>query len=82
MTGLIGLIAGTDSSGGAGIAADQKTISDYKCINFSVISAITFQSPATQTKIQPMPKNGLRSQLNDLLSEENRCDQNRHASRY
>ena len=69
MAPSIGLIAGTDSSGGAGIGADQKTISDYKCINFSVISAITFQSPATQTKIQPMPKHALRSQLNDLLSE-------------
>lgn len=69
MTGLIGLIAGTDSSGGAGIAADQKTISDHKCINFSIISAITFQNSTTQPKIYPVPKNGLRSQLNDLKEE-------------
>ena len=51
------------------IAADQKTISDHKCTDFSIISAITFQNSTTQPKIYPVPKNGLRSQLNDLKEE-------------
>ena len=69
MTRAIGLIAGTDSSGGAGIGADQTTITDHQCIDFSVVSAITFQNSVTQPKIYPVPHNGLRSQLNDLLQE-------------
>ncbi len=63
----IGIIGGTDSSNGAGLGADEKTISDHKCIAYPVVSAITFQNSSTRPRIHPIPRIGLRSQLDDLL---------------
>ena len=37
-------IAGSDSSGGAGIQADIKTITYFKCYAMSVITALTAQN--------------------------------------
>ena len=63
----IAIIGGTDSSGGAGLGADQKTILDHNCSPHSVISAITFQN-SSKVRIHPLPRLGLKSQL-DSLSE-------------
>ena len=63
----IAIIGGTDSSGGAGLGADQKTILDHNCSPYSVISAITFQN-SSKVRIHPLPRLGLKSQL-DSLSE-------------
>ncbi len=63
----IAIIGGTDSSGGAGLGADQKTILDHNCSPHSVISAITFQN-SSKARIHPLPRLGLKSQL-DSLSE-------------
>jgi len=63
----IAIIGGTDSSGGAGLGADQKTILDHACSPHSVISAITSQN-SSKVRIHPLPRLGLKSQL-DSLSE-------------
>ena len=63
----IAIIGGTDSSGGAGLGADQKTIFDHNCSPHSVISAITLQN-SSNVRIHPLPRLGLKSQL-DSLSE-------------
>ena len=63
----IAIIGGTDSSGGAGLGADQKTILDHNCIPHSSISAITFQN-SSKVRIHPLPRLGLKSQL-DSISE-------------
>jgi hydroxymethylpyrimidine/phosphomethylpyrimidine kinase len=63
----IAIIGGTDSSGGAGLGADQKTILDHNCSPHSAISAITFQN-SSKARIHPLPRPGLKSQL-DSLSE-------------
>lgn len=70
MTYTIGLIGGTDSSGGSGLGADQKTISDHRCNAISVISAITFQNSSGQVKVHSTPKICFRSQLDSLLEKE------------
>ena len=70
MSHKIGIIGGTDSSGGSGLWADQKTISGLNCEVVSVISAITLQSSSTHISIHPVPKIGLKSQLDSLLEEE------------
>ena len=64
----IGIIGGTDSSGGSGIAADKKTTLDNNCIALPVITAITFQNSPTRLQIHAVPRIGLRNQL-DSLSE-------------
>jgi hydroxymethylpyrimidine kinase/phosphomethylpyrimidine kinase len=63
----IAIIGGTDSSGGAGLGADQKTILDHNCSPHSVITAITFQN-SPQVRIYTLPRLGLKGQL-DSLSE-------------
>ena len=61
----IAIIGGTDSSGGAGLGADQKTILDHNCSPHSVISAITFQN-SSKARIHPLPRPGFKSQLDSL----------------
>ncbi len=61
----IAIIGGTDSSGGAGLGADQKTILDHNCSPHSVISAITFQN-SSKIRIHPLQRLGLISQLDSL----------------
>lgn len=61
----IAIIGGTDSSGGAGLGADQKTILDHNCIPHSAISAITLQN-SSNVRIHPLPRLGLKSQLDSL----------------
>lgn len=65
----IGIIGGTDSSGGSGLAADEETILHYECNAVPVISAITFQTPTAMPRIFPIPGNGFSSQLDSLLTQ-------------
>ena len=69
MASSIAIIGGTDSSGGAGLGADEETILDYKCNSFAVISAITFQKSHYPPRIIPVPQAGLKSQLDSLLEQ-------------
>jgi hydroxymethylpyrimidine/phosphomethylpyrimidine kinase len=66
----IGLIGGTDSSGGAGVGADIETIEKLGASPFPVISAITLQRNPSKLHIQNVPYHGLKSQLESLLNEE------------
>jgi hydroxymethylpyrimidine/phosphomethylpyrimidine kinase len=64
----VGLIGGTDSSGGAGLQADTKTCKDINCMGYPVISAITSQCHNQRFQIIPVPEAGFSSQLDSLLN--------------
>lgn len=68
MIPVIGLIGGTDSSGGAGLQADIETCKDINCRGYPVISAITSQCHNQRFKITPVPQAGFSSQLDFLLN--------------
>ncbi|KZY71079.1 hypothetical protein A3742_00905 [Oleiphilus sp. HI0071] len=60
-------IAGSDSSGGAGIQADLKTFAAHNCYAMSVITASTAQTHLGITDIQPLPSHHIKAQLDALL---------------
>jgi len=66
----IGIIGGTDSSGGSGLFADKETIYELGDRPFAVISAITQQCNSSKIRIHAVPALGLESQLDGLLQEE------------
>ncbi|MEK9772340.1 MAG: hydroxymethylpyrimidine/phosphomethylpyrimidine kinase [Opitutae bacterium] len=65
----IGVIGGTDSSGGSGLGADERTISDLGCTAFCAVSAITYQNQSSHIRIHAVPLVGFKSQL-DTLAEQ------------
>lgn len=66
-------IAGSDSSGGAGIEADIKTITAHKCYAMTCITALTVQSPVSVYGIHPTPKDVVKSIL-EVNLKDMRCD--------
>lgn len=62
-------IAGSDSSGGAGIQADLATIQDLGCHGCSVITTLTAQSSVAVTLVEPVSAAMLMAQLTTLLSD-------------
>ena len=62
-------IAGSDSGGGAGIQADLKTFLDHKVFGLSVIAAITAQNSRGVTRVDPVPVDGLRAQLDAVFDD-------------
>lgn len=62
-------IAGSDSSGGAGIQADIKTMTVLKCYAVSVITAITAQNTTGVQDIFPVPKNFIEKQLDSVFRD-------------
>ena len=62
-------IAGSDSSGGAGIQADIKTISAMGCYAASAITAITVQNTLGVQAVHPVPLDILRGQIDAVLSD-------------
>ncbi len=62
-------IAGFDPSGGAGIAADLKTISTHGCYGVAAVTALTVQSTQGVKGIHIPPAANLRAQL-DALAED------------
>ena len=62
-------IAGSDSSGGAGIQADLKTIAANGCYGMSVITALTAQNTQGVTGIHPVPVDFVARQLDAVLSD-------------
>lgn len=63
MTKTVLTIAGSDPSGGAGVQADLKTLSDLGVIGVSAITAITAQDEDAVLAIHPTPADILTQQL-------------------
>lgn len=62
-------IAGSDSSGGAGIQADLKTIAAHGLYGMSVITALTSQNTCGVFGIVNTPPNFVQSQLESVFSD-------------
>ncbi len=62
-------IAGSDSSGGAGIQADLKTIGANGCYGMSVITALTAQNTVGVTSIHSVPVHFVQQQLEAVLAD-------------
>jgi hydroxymethylpyrimidine/phosphomethylpyrimidine kinase len=62
-------IAGSDSGGGAGIQADLKTFLDHGVFGMSVITAITAQNSRGVTRVDPVPVDGVRAQLDAVFGD-------------
>ena len=60
-------IAGSDSGGGAGIQTDLRTFNAFKVYGCSVITAVTSQNPDEVRRIDTMPQEAVRSQLETVL---------------
>ena len=62
-------IAGSDSSGGAGIQADLKTFSFFNTFGASVVTAITAQNPLEVTAIYPLTISAILSQYRAVANK-------------
>jgi hydroxymethylpyrimidine kinase/phosphomethylpyrimidine kinase len=62
-------IAGSDSSGGAGIQADLKTMAAYGVYGMSVITAITAQNTCGVRGVEPVSGEMIRSQLVAVMED-------------
>src|SRR6201990_1460465 len=70
MTAPVGLtIAGSDSSGGAGIQADLKTFAALGVYGASVITALTAQNTRGVTAIHDVPAEFVTAQIDAVLSD-------------
>jgi hydroxymethylpyrimidine/phosphomethylpyrimidine kinase len=62
-------IAGSDSSGGAGIQADLKTIAACGCYGMSVVTAVTAQNTKGVRAIHPAPAGVIEAQIRAVLDD-------------
>ena len=62
-------IAGSDSSGGAGIQADLKTISALGCYGTTAITAITVQNTLGVSDIYPIPAEFVKAQIRAVMDD-------------
>ncbi|KAJ3853794.1 Phosphomethylpyrimidine kinase-domain-containing protein [Lentinula lateritia] len=62
-------IAGSDSSGGAGIQADLKTFAAHGCYGTSAITALTAQNTTGVQDVLPSPPEFLQKQVTSVLSD-------------
>lgn len=62
-------IAGSDSSGGAGIQADLKTFAAHQVYGASVIVALTAQNTTAVTAIHPVPADFVAAQLDAVFDD-------------
>jgi hydroxymethylpyrimidine/phosphomethylpyrimidine kinase len=62
-------IAGSDSSGGAGIQGDLKTFSANKTFGMSVITAVTAQNTQGVYLVHDIPKEAISEQINVLFKD-------------
>ena len=61
------IIAGSDSSGGAGIQADIKTVTALGSYAMTAVTAVTAQNTKGVKKIIPIPANNIQMQLEKLI---------------
>jgi len=66
---IVLVIAGFDPSGGAGIAADLKTISAHNLYGVAAMTALTVQSTKGVLSVHPIPSATLRAQLDALVAD-------------
>ena len=69
MTAIALTIAGSDSSGGAGIQADLKTFGALGVYGASVITALTAQNTQGVTAIHDVPGNFIAAQIDAVFSD-------------
>src|SRR3954451_13983880 len=69
MTAIAVTIAGSDSSGGAGIQADLKTFSALGVYGASVITALTAQNTRGVTGIHDVPPSFIAAQMDAVFSD-------------
>ncbi len=69
MKGRVLTIAGSDSSGGAGIQADIKTISSLGAYAMSAITAITVQDTNMVSDVYPVPVHIVKAQILSVLGD-------------
>src|SRR5262249_3995676 len=62
-------VAGSDSSGGAGIQADLKTLTAPGVYGASAITAITVQSTLGVTDVMPIPASVVGAQMDAVLDD-------------
>ncbi len=62
-------IAGSDSSGGAGLQADLKTFTVLGAYGMSVVTALTAQNTQAVTKILPVPPDFVQAQLEAVWAD-------------
>ena len=62
-------IAGSDSSGGAGIQADIKTITSIGCHALTVVSAVTAQNSIEVKGIYPVPASFVARQIEAVMAD-------------
>jgi len=62
-------IAGSDSSGGAGIQADLKTIAACGCYGMSVIAAVTVQNTVGVDDVHPVPAPVIGGQIKAVMED-------------
>ena len=60
-------IAGSDSGGGAGIQADLRTFNAFGVYGCTAITAVTAQNPRRVARIDPIPADGVRAQIETVL---------------
>ena len=73
MTPIIWSVAGTDSGGGAGLAADQRAADAFGVHCCTVVAGITAQSTTEVTHIEATPSHVLQAQLDTLLADMPPC---------
>jgi len=60
---IVWSIAGTDSGGGAGLAADQRAADAFGVHLCPVVAAVTAQNSRAVTRVQPVGADVLEAQL-------------------
>jgi hydroxymethylpyrimidine/phosphomethylpyrimidine kinase len=63
------IIAGSDSSGGAGIQADIKTAAALGCYAMTAVTAVTVQDTSAVHAIHPIPPELVRAQIRACLDD-------------
>ena len=63
------IIAGSDSSGGAGIQADIKTVTALGSYAMTAITAVTAQNTRGVKTITPIPKKSVQKQITMVLDD-------------
>ena len=67
--GRVLIIAGSDSSGGAGVQADIKTCAAFGAYSMSAITAVTAQNSMGVQQVEMMPAALVRAQIQSCLSD-------------